>query len=152
VVEGLFGGRLARHLCCRPLKHCVWIGLDHPNLLAVGLDEYVKACDAGKCEGALTACFDRVGSCRFAELEDRAICADRGEWTDQRTISVEVDAFNEGYRLRNTPDDVEAVRAEYIRAAQRVDAQTLLSAVRPRDAGRAERHCCGDQAAHYCLR
>jgi len=110
-VEGLFGGVLF-HLCCRPLKHCVCIGLDHPNLLAAGLDEYVKAWAAGKCERALTACFDRIGPYRSAGVDNDAINAERGEWTDQRAISVEIDAFNDGFRLRNAPDDVPPVRGE----------------------------------------
>jgi len=111
----LLGGVSGRHLCCRPLKDCwcrCWTGLDHPKLQAARLDEYVKAWAARKCEGALTACFDRIGSYRSAGVDNEAIYADGGEWTDQRTISIEIDAFNDGFRLRNTPDDVPPVRGE----------------------------------------
>ena len=45
-------------------------------------------------------------------MDDGAIYADGGEWTDQRTISVEIDAFNDGFRLRNAPDDIPPVRGE----------------------------------------
>ena len=57
-------------------------------------------------------------------MEDRAIYADRGERADQRTISVEVDAFYDGFRLRNTTDDVPSVRGEQIRGVQSVHAAT----------------------------
>ena len=112
MVEGLFGGVLF-HLCCRSLKHCVCIGLDHPKLLAVAvLDEYVKAWASGKCERARTVCCDRIESHGSTGVDNRAIYADGSEWTDQRTISVEIDAFNDGFRLRNAPDDVPAVGVE----------------------------------------
>ena len=47
-----------------------------------------------------------------AGMDDRAIDADGGEWTDQRAISIEIDPFNDRFRSRNTPDDVPAVRGE----------------------------------------
>ncbi len=138
---------LRRHPYCCPLKHCwYWTtGLDHPNLSAVPLDEYVKACACGKCERARTVCFDRIGPRRSAGLDNDAIYADRGEWTDQRTISIEINAFYDGFRLRNTTDDVPSVRGEYIRAVQSLHAATLHRAVRPRGAGHAERHRYGGQ-------
>ncbi len=110
-----FRSVLTRHLCYRPLKHCWhrrWAGLDHPKLLAVRIDEYVKTCASGKCERARTICCDRIGSWRSAGPDNGAVYADRGEWTDQRTISAEIDPFYDGFRYRNAPDDVPPVRGE----------------------------------------
>ena len=57
---------LMRHPDCRPLKHCRWCygwtGLDHPKLLAAGVDEDVKAWTQRKCERARTVCVNRVDS------------------------------------------------------------------------------------------
>ena len=66
--------------------------------------------------------------------------------TREGPISIEVDAFNDGFRLRNTTDDVEPSRGEYIRADERLRAANLRLAVRPRGAGYAEGHCHGEQA------
>src|ERR1044071_7077612 len=102
-MEGLFDGVLGRHLCCHPFKYC-WCagrtGLNHPNLLAApaGLDKYVKAWTSAKCKCACTVCRERVGSYRSAGSDNRAIYADRGEWTGERTVSIEIDAFNDGFR------------------------------------------------------
>ena len=78
-------------------------------------------------------------------MDDRAIYADRGEWTDQRTISVEVNSFNDGFRYRNASDDVPPVRGEQVRAAQRLHTATLRSQCRTHAMRRAQRHC-GNQA------
>ena len=79
-------------------------------------------------------------------MENRAVYADGGKRTDKRSISIEIDAFDDGFRYRNTPDNVPPVRGEYIRAAQRVRTATLRRGVILCGAGDAERHCCGDQA------
>jgi len=73
-------------------------------------------------------------------MEDRAIYADRGERADQRTISVEVDAFYDGFRLRNTADYVPAVRGEQIRPVQSVHAASSPVGCGLRGSGRAHRH------------
>ena len=143
--------RLGRHLCCRPLKYCwCWTGLDHPNLppATAGLDKYVKAWTSAECERARTICCDRIGSYRSAGPDNRAIYADRSEWTGQCAVSIEIDAFNNGFRYHNAPGDVEPLRGEQIRAAQRLLAATLASVVSPspRGAGQADRHCYGDEA------
>jgi len=50
-------------------------------------------------------------------MEDRAIYADRGEWADQRTVAIEVDAFYNGFWHGNTADDVVSMRTEYVLTA-----------------------------------
>jgi hypothetical protein len=45
-------------------------------------------------------------------MEDRTIYANGGEWADQRAIPVEIDPFYDGFWLRDTADDVVAVRGE----------------------------------------
>ena len=60
-------------------------------------------------------------------MDDRAIDADGGEWADQRAISIEIDPFYDGFRLRNAADDVPPMRGEQIRAAQRVHTASLPS-------------------------
>ena len=110
----LFVFGLRRHLYCRPLKHwCTWTCLDHPKLLAVvPLHEYVKACASGKRERARTIRVNRIGSWGSAGVDDHAIYADRGERADHRAISIEIDAFYNGFRLRHTADDVPSMCGE----------------------------------------
>ena len=104
---------LLRHACYRALEHCWrWTGLDHPKLVAAWLDKYVKACTSGERERSSAVCVDHIGSQRSAGMDDRAINADRGERADQRTISIEIDPFYDGFWLRNTADDVPPVRGE----------------------------------------
>ena len=114
------------HPCCRSLKHCrhCAAGLDHPKLLAVRLDEYVKARASGKCERARTIRVDRIGSDRSGCTHNRAVYADGGKRTDERSISIEIDAFYDRFRLRNTTDDVPSMRGEEIRGVQSVHAAT----------------------------
>jgi hypothetical protein len=133
------------HPCCRSLKHCrhCAAGLDHPKLLAFRLDEYVVAWAAGKRECSSAVCRDRIGSWRSAGTHDRTIYADRGERTNQCAVSIEVDAFYDGFWLRDTANDVPPVCGEQIRALQSVHAATRHAAVRPRGAGR---HYYCDQA------
>jgi len=45
-------------------------------------------------------------------MDNRAINADRRERADQRTISIEIDPFYDGFWLRNTADDVSPMRGE----------------------------------------
>ena len=50
--------------------------------------------------------------------DDRAIQADRCRRNVQRAVAIEDDDFDDGLRLLDTTDDVEAGRGEDIRAAQ----------------------------------
>jgi hypothetical protein len=105
---------LTRHPGYCSLEHC-WhcaASLDHPKLVAFRLDEYVKACTSGKCESASAVCFDRIGSWRSAGVDNRAIYADRCERADQCAISIEVDAFYDGFWLRDAANDVPPVCGE----------------------------------------
>jgi len=77
-------------------------------------------------------------------MEDRAINADCGEWAYQYAIPVEIDAFYDGFWLRNTADDVPSVRGEQIGTPQRVNAAGLRSERGPRGIGRTKHHR-GDQ-------
>jgi hypothetical protein len=45
-------------------------------------------------------------------MDDRTIYADRSERADQRAVPVEIDPFYDGFWLRNTADDVVAMRGE----------------------------------------
>ena len=65
-----------------------------------------------------SAC-DRIGPCRSAGMDDRAIDADCGEWADQRTISIEIDPFYDGFWLRNARRrcSIRAWRIDRTRAA-----------------------------------
>jgi hypothetical protein len=45
-------------------------------------------------------------------VDNRAINAGRGEWADEGSISIEIDPFYDGFWLRNTADDVVAMRGE----------------------------------------
>ena len=47
-------------------------------------------------------------------MEDHAIYAHRGEWANQRTVAIESDTFQNGFRLGNTANDVVAMRLEQI--------------------------------------
>lgn len=68
--------------------------MDHPEGLAAGPDEYVKAGAIGKFESARTACFNRIDSHSAGrELDNLAIYADRDEWNRQCPVSIEIDAF-----------------------------------------------------------
>src|ERR1043165_2312747 len=126
---------LARHPCRRSLKHSVCGGLDHRHLLAVGGDEYVIGRAVGKGEGALTGCFNRIGSYSAGRGHDNdPIDADRSEGNREGAISIEVNAFNDGFWLRNATDDVESSRGKYIRAEERLRAANLRLGVRPRGA------------------
>jgi hypothetical protein len=135
---------LPRHPCCRPLKHCWccgWTSLDHPQLLATRLDEYVKAWASGKRERSSAVRLQRIGSQRSAGVDDRAIYTDRGEWANQRTISIEVDAFDNGFWYRNPADNVPPMRGEQVFTAQRSQTASLQRTRRLRHAGRAQSHC-----------
>jgi hypothetical protein len=93
--------------------HCVWTGLDHPKLLGRRVDEYVKARPCGECDRAVR--IDRIGSDRSGRTHNRAVYADGGKRTDERSISIEIDAFYDRFRLRNTTDDVPSMRGETVR-------------------------------------
>ena len=47
-------------------------------------------------------------------MDDGTIDANCGERADQRTISIEIDPFYDGFRLRNPADDVPPMRGEHI--------------------------------------
>jgi len=133
-----------RHPDCCPLKHR-WhrtTGLDQPKLLAAPwIDEDVKAWAAGEGERAGTVWVDRIGSGGCSGVDDKAIDADGGEWTDEGSISVEIDAFYDGFRLRHTTYNVPSVGIEYIQSMQSLDAASLRRGLRPRRVRRPERHC-----------
>jgi len=74
-------------------------------------------------------------------MEDHTIYASRGERAHQRTVAMEVDAFQNSFRLSNTADDVVAMCLEEIGSMQSVHAATCWRSFRPRDAGRAQHHC-----------
>lgn len=91
-------------------------------------------------------------------MDDVAVYADGGEGADQRTISVEVDAFYDGFRLRNTTDNVPSERCEQIRAVQRLyttgcaaDRRLRYSAINGghRNAGETNPRTCEECAANY---
>lgn len=80
-------------------------------------------------DGALTVCLNRVDSRSTRKVNNGAIKAHGGEWNGERTVSIEVDAFKDGFRLRSTIDDVEPLRGEYIRVVERLIAANLRSAL-----------------------
>ena len=96
------------------------------------IDEYVEAYTGAKCERAGTVRVDRVGSRPCAEVQNRAIYADGGKWTGKCSISVEVDAFDDGFRDRGTIGDVPPVRGKYIRAVQGLHAASWRRGLRLR--------------------
>ena len=82
------------------------------NTAGVGPDVYVIACAAGKRERSRTVCIHSIGSWRSAGGDNHPVYADRGEWADQRTISIEIDTFYNGFWYSNPGDDVPPVRGE----------------------------------------
>src|SRR5437899_1973393 len=76
------------------------------------------------------------------DLGNHAVDTARGSGNGQRAVSVEADDLNDGFRLRDTPDDVEPGGSKYIGAAQRQGLQGAI-AVRPRDARHTQHDYCG---------
>ena len=93
--------------CHRALQHGIWIVLDHPELVAFGRDQYVKAWTVQKRQCARTACLDGItpGPSGWGS-RNYSIHADRRRRYRQRTVPVEIYRFKDSFRLRDTRDDV----------------------------------------------
>jgi hypothetical protein len=73
-------------------------------------------------------------------MDDCTIDADGGKWTDQRSISVEVDAFDDGFRHRSTVGDIPSMRGKYVQTMQGMEAAGLRWGLRLRIADVPEHH------------
>jgi len=71
----------------------------------------------GEGEGTFTACIKGVASRAGRESENKAVDTDRGKRIGKSSIAIEVEAFEDGYRLRHPIDDGEPVQVEYVLAA-----------------------------------
>jgi hypothetical protein len=76
------------------------------------IDEDVKGQAVAKCDRACAVSIDHIESCPSAEAENIAIYANRGKRTDQRSISIELDAFYDCFRYRSTIGNVPAMRGK----------------------------------------
>jgi hypothetical protein len=108
---------LVRYPNCCPLKDCWghygWTGLDHPKLLsAPGIDEDVKGGSGREGKRPRTACINGIDSGCSARVVNVAIYADGGEGTDECSVSIEIDAFYNCFRLCDTIDNVPPMRGE----------------------------------------
>jgi hypothetical protein len=139
---------LMRHSGHRSLKHCwyrLWTGLYHPKLLAVRLDEYVKARASGKCERARTIRVDRIGSDRSGCAHNRAVYADSGKRTDERSVSIEIDALYESKESLRFPL-LPSISREIPSSAQSPAHQGACFSA---DGETISRHACGSVTADY---
>lgn len=73
-------------------------------------------------------------------MHNRAINAYGGKWTDQRSISIEVDAFDDSFRHRSTVGNVPSMRGKYVQAMQGLEAAGLRRSLRLHIVGRTEHH------------
>jgi len=73
-------------------------------------------------------------------MDNRAINADGGKRTDQRSISIEVDAFDDGFWHRSTAGNIPPVRGKYVQAMQGLEAAGLRRSLRLHIAGCTEHH------------
>ena len=123
------------HFRRRSLEYRVWIGLNHPEAVAVWPDIDVEGRPVSEADGALTVCLHAVCSASARrDLDDLAVCAHGGEWNRERAVAAESDAFNDRFRLRRSVYDVEAGPVENKSALQRLLAASRSCILCPRAA------------------
>ena len=112
----------------------------HPNLAAVRPDEHVVRHTDYKCDGPGAVLIHVVGAWSSAASND-SIDTQGREWRDERSIPIEIDALQDGFRYYtvSSANNVPSVCIEDIQTLQRAQAATSHRATRLRDARRAER-------------
>src|SRR5205814_99534 len=84
-------------------------GLDDPKLLCACSDVHVEACTPGDLERARAVRCNRIDSYRSAVLMNIPADVHRAEGDGERTISVELNTYQQGFRHRISTEVLVAV-------------------------------------------